>query len=182
MSDNQQSKSARKACSECGYSNRETAKFCSHCGYKFQQRRRGNPPRKRCLHCGHMNRFRANVCSNCGSMFQMLTMLSRGQSQRWCPQCGKARRPTAQVCSQCGYRFKTTPLEPPIIQSEALGDPIVDSTLISPNPVPHTPNLSGEPAPEISNEELNQLLRMNNDNGDLVVRLFRPLSSKKKRP
>lgn len=151
----------RKKCPQCGYANRTTAKVCANCAYRFVS---AEAPglRKFCTQCGTANTIRARVCVQCGKAFH---------TPKWCPQCGKPRRSGAKVCSQCGYTFRRlVPVEPPV-------KPFVDAPITLPpqfeapiplppedepkpaKPVPVASDLeaSGEAAPYISNDELNQL-------------------------
>jgi hypothetical protein len=172
----------RKACPNCGHSSRATAKICSHCGYVFFAVRENGMVRKRCAHCGHLNRMGAKVCTNCGSAFSGIAMISRGQAQKWCPQCGAPRRPTAKVCSQCGYHFKSTPIEPPLVHPNPKAVPIAPAQPVPPShPIRHarTPDIAGEPAPFLSDDELNRLRDVGNQNVDVFVRLFSALRSDK---
>ena len=161
----------RKACPNCGYSSRASAKVCSRCGYAFQYIHIDGRVRKRCQSCGYGNRIAAKVCSRCGSVFRGADMVSRGSVQKWCPQCGRARRPGAKVCADCGYHFKAAPLETPIIQSAELADtPVTPSELEQTAVVPRLPVT--EPAPYLSDDELNALRRTSIDQRDLFIRFF----------
>ncbi len=176
-----------KTCPQCGYANRVTARFCAQCGYAFFTVTSNGEVRKRCAHCGQLNRIGAKVCNRCGSAFEGVVMVSRGSSQKWCPRCGRERVPGAKECMQCGYRFKETPVEPPVTQSEEMGEePVVLSTApdaTPPVPAPivkqrtPTADLSGEPAPYLPDDELNRLRGMGSQHVDVFVRLadvFRP--------
>lgn len=165
----------RKKCPQCGHGNRISAKVCANCGYRFISAQIQGL-RKFCTQCGTANRIRARVCMQCGKAFRSA---SPTVVQKWCPQCGKPRHTTtkalAKVCSNCGYRFRTSVRtqshpEPPV-------KPFADSPLTLPplfdEPIPLPPDeeprkvdpvstvddqhSSGEPAPFISSDELNQL-------------------------
>ncbi len=149
----------RKLCPKCGHSNRATAKNCTQCGYAFSQadgQAAAQPEeqltvteeipvtdavlRKRCPNCGHMNRMGAKTCSRCGTAFGGKIMVVREHKQMWCPNCGARRRDGSKVCSYCGYRFKTAtaPVEPPVVQSGALGQPVITGSVIT-TPRPTAP-------------------------------------------
>jgi hypothetical protein len=53
-----------------------------------------------------------------------------------------------------------------------LADPPVATPPPPAKPAPRLPDLSGEPAPYLSNEELNQLRRAGSDHNDIFVRLL----------
>ena len=188
----------RKPCPNCGHSNRVTAKNCTQCGFAFFLADTGGMLRKRCAHCGFFNRMGAKICTRCGAAFRGTVMESRSQRQKWCPQCGAPRKAGAKVCNQCGYRFKAEPVEPPLVQSNDLGVPIkvkppeppvkvtprVTPTASEPPAQPASPkptDLSGEPAPYLSPEELERLRQMGTDRRDVFVRLFKSLRETKRK-
>jgi len=141
-------------------------------------------PRKRCPKCNHENRLGAKVCTQCGYVFQ--SMNSRGQ--KWCPSCGTANKLEAKVCTQCGHRFRTRfttpsvpalPPEPPVEQQASQGielppafDPISRKPAPKPAPPPIAPaspapsaqekSLEGEPAPDITDIDYDNLRRSGN--------------------
>jgi hypothetical protein len=108
----------------------------------------------------------------------------RAHGKKWCPQCGTPRRKQAKVCSNCGYRFKTVPAETAIVPN---ADPPVtlppefDAPAPLPPVSPHPVPLEGEPAPYISNEELNQLRGAGIYNPNLLARTITRLTRKDKR-
>jgi len=165
----------RKRCPNCGHSNRATAKNCTQCGFAFFLASSDGILRKRCSLCGHMNRLGAKVCSQCGSAFQGHILSAPNQRQKWCPQCGAKRRDTAKVCSRCGYRFKVPPMESPVIQSDTLGEPIVSQKITTSTPEPKKHDLSGEPAPYLSKDELERLRRVGTASPGTFVRIFQIL-------
>jgi hypothetical protein len=138
-------------------------------------------PRKRCPKCNHENRLGAKVCTQCGHVFQ--SMKSRGQ--KWCPRCGTANKLEAKVCIQCGHRFRTRfstpsvpplPPEPPVTQRAPEGielPPTFDKPRRTPappappapTPAPSQPQqpLEGEPAPDITDIDYDNLRRTGKD-------------------
>ncbi len=174
----------RKICPNCGHSNRYSAKNCTQCGFSFMFIRTEGALRKRCAFCGHYNRLGAKTCSQCGSKFRGTAeeMIPRSQVQKWCPQCGAPRREGAKVCSRCGYRYKTSPIEPPVVQSNELSEKVIPAEKLDPAPPPAVDSappkqrdLSGEPAPYLSDHELEHLRRMGSERRDVFVRLFNVL-------
>ncbi len=139
----------RKLCPICGHSNRASAKNCTQCGYAFFLTDTSGMLRKRCPQCGHMNRMGAKACSQCGHRFHVRARKLSGQ--HFCPQCGAPRRPGAKVCSNCGFRFKV-PTEPPVVQSNALGEPISVSSVTSTPPLPK-PVIKTPPEPPVVQSE-----------------------------
>lgn len=131
-------------------------------------------PRKRCPECGHENRLGAKVCTQCGHIF--LSMKSRGQ--KWCPRCGTVNKLEAKVCVNCGHRFRTVfrapsapplPKEDPITQPdppavelpptfEGTRPPLLPKSKPTPPQPQATPNLlDGEPAPDLTDFDFDQL-------------------------
>jgi hypothetical protein len=146
-----------------------------------------------------MNRMGAKVCSQCGSKFHPKLITTRGRSkpgalaaraqvQKWCPQCGAERREGAKVCSFCGYYFKDAaapkpqraepPFEAPITQASAQAEPAIQNVATTP-PEPKPRDLSGEPAPYITQEELERLRRMGGERPNTFVRLFKAIRDDK---
>ncbi|MBI1258202.1 MAG: zinc-ribbon domain-containing protein [Chloroflexi bacterium] len=195
----------RKRCPKCGHSNRAAAKVCTECGYAFFLEDTSGMLRKRCSHCGFMNKMGAKVCSQCGSKFHGKLLSSKARShnltQKWCPQCGAQRREGAKVCSYCGYRFKEIKIEPPVVQSSALAapaiehspapteqpvvqsntlaDPVTIQNVASVPPEPKVPDLSGEPAPYITQEELERLRQMGGERPGVFLRLYKAIRDDK---
>jgi DNA-directed RNA polymerase subunit RPC12/RpoP len=195
----------RKRCPKCGHSNRAEAKICTECGYAFFLENTSGVLRKRCSHCGFMNHMGAKVCSQCGSKFhsKLLTTRARAHNQRqkWCPQCGAQRHEGAKVCSYCGYRFKDIKIEPPVVQSNELSqppivhsnaptepqvvlsndlaEPVTIHNVTSAPPEPKPIDLSGEPAPYISQDELERLRRMGGERPGTFLRLFKAIRDDK---
>jgi DNA-directed RNA polymerase subunit RPC12/RpoP len=115
--------------------------------------------RKACPACGHQNRLNAQVCSQCGKAFSdahPIKATITGGRQKWCPQCGAARRVGAKVCTQCGYRFHFTRLTSPIEQQPPPAVALPPDVHIPP-PVVLPTDIGGEPAPYLSNDELDRL-------------------------
>jgi DNA-directed RNA polymerase subunit RPC12/RpoP len=167
----------RKICPHCGHSNRSTAKVCTACGRPFVLARATSLLRKRCPECGYENRLRAKVCSNCGHAFQVeRAAKSPTASAKWCPKCGTERKPGAKVCSNCGYRFESgkTPTAP-IVQ---MPQPAITPTPTPTPPVKLPPDLKGEPAPFMSNEELNKLRQAEPYHSNVFVRLLQQVTKK----
>jgi hypothetical protein len=86
----------------------------------------------------------------------------------------------AKVCSHCGYHFKLRPIEPPVKPQaeDPVSLPIQYDDVPAPLPArSKSYDLEGEPAPYISNTELNQLrgagLYQKNLLGRVVNRLTR---------
>ena len=195
----------RKRCPKCGHSNRAAAKVCTECGFAFFLEDTSGMLRKRCSHCGFMNKMGAKVCSQCGSKFHGKLLSSKARShnltQKWCPQCGAQRREGAKVCSFCGYRFKEIKIEPPVVQSNALAapaiehssapteqpvvlsntlaDPVTVHNVTSAPPEPKVPDLSGEPAPYITQEELERLRQMGGARPGVFLRLYKAIRDDK---
>ncbi|MBI1279271.1 MAG: zinc-ribbon domain-containing protein [Anaerolineaceae bacterium] len=173
--------SDRKSCSYCGHSNRASAKICTECGRSFTLVRATGVLRKRCPECGYENRLRAKVCSQCGHTFQVQKAPMRPVSStkaKWCPKCGSKRRPNAKVCSQCGYRFevdKASPTAPPIVQ---MPQPAITQKPAQPPPVKLPPDLKGEPAPYITDEELNKLRQGTSYHSNVFVRMLYQMTKK----
>lgn len=168
----------RKTCPRCGHSSRASVKVCPQCGYAFLSST-GGILRKRCDACGHMNRLGAKVCSRCGKAFENSVSMLQSEGQKWCPQCGKRRNASAKVCSNCGYRFKTPAISAPVVQSETHSEPISVKKITSAPPTPKPRDLSGEPAPYISPEELKRLRDMGAQDPGLFVRLYHVLRDNK---
>ncbi len=173
----------RKRCPKCGHSNRAAAKICTECGYAFFLESTSGMLRKRCSHCGFMNQMGAKVCSQCGHKFHGKLLSTRARShnltQKWCPQCGAQRREGAKVCSYCGYRFKELKVEPPVVQSSTLADPVTVHNVTSAPPEPKVRDLSGEPAPYVSQDELERLRQMGGERPGVFLRLFKAIRDDK---
>ncbi|MDX2159993.1 MAG: zinc ribbon domain-containing protein [bacterium] len=164
----------RKTCSQCGSSNKIGAKNCNQCGTPFSYLRENGVLRKRCTTCGYFNRDSAKVCSQCGTEYRRVVVASRpvarstapaqppsgkapNTTQRQlCPQCGSSQRMEARVCTQCGHRFTAAERKP------FTGDPISKRVQTS-APPPGAPrpvyDVSGEPAPYVTAEQLERLRR-----------------------
>jgi DNA-directed RNA polymerase subunit RPC12/RpoP len=194
-----------KVCPRCGHTNRMSAKNCTQCGTAFFLALVDGEIRKRCPRCGVYNRESAKVCTNCGREYRTLQLTSRGQRQKWCPQCGAPRHATAKVCARCGFRFKTgAAVEAPLQQSSLTTDPIPPQAAAKPAPPPEAPikqspliaepisrrvtaapprrgaarpdfDLSGEPAPYISPEELDRIRGKRPSRWDNIRRFIRSL-------
>jgi hypothetical protein len=171
---------ARKSCPTCGHFNRATAKVCTHCGHRFAVVQADGTARKYCTQCGYPNRVLARVCVQCGHRFRGMRPTTPFVGPKFCPQCGTKRRPMAKVCTHCGYHFRLRPVEPPV--NPQAEDPITLPTQYEDVPAPLPPrtksyDLEGEPAPYISDTELNQLrgagLYQKNLLGRVVNRLTR---------
>ncbi|MBA3873902.1 MAG: zinc ribbon domain-containing protein [Anaerolineae bacterium] len=169
----------RKICSHCGHSNRLNAKVCTDCGQPFVLVRATSLLRKRCPTCGYENRLRAKVCSNCGHEFQVekaAKVPTPTTSAKWCPKCGTQRKPGAKVCSNCGYHFETgKTATAPIVQ---MPQPAITTKPTPTPPVKLPPDLKGEPAPFISNEQLNQLREGTTYHSNVFVRMLYQMTKK----
>jgi DNA-directed RNA polymerase subunit RPC12/RpoP len=169
----------RKACPHCGHMNRAGAKVCTQCGRPFVLSSRTGMLRKTCPFCGHENRLRARVCSQCGKAFSGTHPIKTsiiGGRQKWCPQCGAARRPGAKVCTQCGHRFSFTRLTAPIVQPTP---PAVTLPPDSTTPAVKLPtDISGEPAPYLSSDELDRLRGGGAYHPNVFIRLLSTVNKK----
>ncbi len=133
--------------------------------------------RKRCSNCGYENRLRAKVCSHCGQAFAVEKIVNRPiAAAKWCPKCGAKRKPAAKVCTQCGYHFEVVkPSVPPIVQ---MPQPAMTPKPAPPPPVKLPPDLKGEPAPFITNEQLNQLRQGTAYHSNVFVRMLYQMTKK----
>lgn len=171
----------RKPCPKCGHANRPTAKVCSNCGHGFVSTREDGTLRKFCAQCGAENRIRARVCAQCGTPFRGVRPIIKVSGQKWCPQCGKPRRKQAKVCSQCGYRFRPTPEEAPVVPN---ADPPItlpekfDTPANLPTPTKRPVPLEGEPAPFLTNDEINQLRKTGIYRQNFAVRVRNQITRK----
>jgi DNA-directed RNA polymerase subunit RPC12/RpoP len=167
----------RKICPSCGHSNRANAKVCTHCGRSFSLVRATGMLRKRCSNCGAENRLSAKVCTSCGQAFSMEKALNRPTTTaKWCPKCGTKRKPGAKVCTNCGYRFESQkPSAEPIVQ---MPQPAITPKPPTTPPVELPPDLKGEPAPYISDEQLNRLRQGTAYHSNVFVRLLYQMSKK----
>lgn len=168
---------SRKLCPKCDHANRPTAKVCSRCGYGFVSVREDGALRKFCTHCGAENRIRARVCVQCGQLFRGVRPIIKVRGQKWCPQCGKPRRQQAKVCSNCGYRFKIIPQEAPIVPQTkpaiTLPQQFDAPPALPPDRPPKRPvPLEGEPAPYLTNDEINQIRGAGVYNQNLAARVL----------
>ncbi len=134
--------------------------------------------RKRCSNCGYENRLRAKVCSHCGKTFPIEKVVNRPSiPAKWCPRCGMKRKSGAKVCSRCGFHFEVgKPTAPPIVQ---MPQPAIDPQPVSPPPVKLPPDLKGEPAPFITNEQLNKLRQGTAYHSNVFVRMLYQMTTKK---
>lgn len=167
-----------KICPKCGHRSRAGAKNCAQCGTGFFIVYINGELRKRCRECNFYNRDRAKVCTHCGAPYPAILITSRGNTQKWCTQCGAPRRSTAKVCTQCGFRFTQSPLESPIQQSPALANPLSQQIQAAPPPsgaARPAYDLSGEPAPYISPQEMTRLLHKGTTRKGFMMRLLRAL-------
>src|SRR6185369_10981531 len=62
------------------------------------------------------------------------------------------------------------PTESPLVQSNALAEPVKVQSVTGTTPTPKPRDLSGEPAPYISKDELERLRRMGDQNAGLFLR------------
>ena len=184
----------RKKCPQCGYANRITAKVCANCAYHFVAAET-HGLRKFCTRCGQPNKIRAKVCTQCGKPFRAASPEATATARKWCTQCGKPRRAGAKVCSHCGYHFRRLiPVEPPvkpftdapITLPQQFDAPIPLPPADEPRPAPvvqappdTTLDSSGELAPFISNDELNQLRGKGVYNQKTVERTLTRISKKR---
>ena len=167
----------RKICPHCGHSNRANANICSQCGRAFVLVRATGMLRKRCSNCGYENRLRAKVCSHCGQAFAHEKVVNRPTTApKWCPKCGHKRKIGAKVCTQCGHHFDSgKPATAPIVQ---MPQPAIDLKPTPPPPVKLPPDLKGEPAPYLTNEQLNQLRQGTQYHSNVFVRLLYQMTKK----
>ena len=167
----------RKICPHCGHSNRASANVCTECGRSFMLVRATGLLRKRCSNCGYENRLRAKVCSHCGQAFPVEKAAKRATAEaKWCPKCGTKRKPGAKVCSQCGYHFELgKPGTAPIVQ---MPQPAINPKPTPPPPVKLPPDLKGEPAPFLTNEQLNQLRQGTAYHSNVFVRMLYQMTKK----
>ncbi len=172
-----------KICPKCGHRSRASAKNCAQCGTGFFIVYSKGELRKRCHECGFYNLDRAKVCTRCGTSYPAILMTSRGHVHKWCTQCGAIRRLTAKVCNRCGFHFTPPPLETPIQQSPALAEPLSQQIEAAPPPSGAARpafDLSGEPAPYISPQEMQRLQRGGTTRTGRMMRLLRALLGEKR--
>lgn len=167
----------RKICSYCGHSNRSTAQVCTQCGRSFVLVRSTGMLRKRCPNCDHENRLRAKVCSQCGQTFSVEKLVRRpNATAKWCPRCGHKRKPEAKVCSNCGYHFETHKANTAaIVQTPP---PATNPKPAPQQPVKLPPDLKGEPAPFLSDDQLNRLRQDGPYHSNVFVRLLNQMTKK----
>ena len=167
---------------------------------------------KFCPQCGAPNKRTAKVCVQCGHRFKATTLASAqphesaaqlSEIEKSCPACGTVNKLAAKVCIQCGHRFSTRfeqnkasepsakISEPPVAQN-----PQPALTLPQAFELPSTPDLpsvsapniltgnslEGEPAPDISSDELNRLREQSAENIPPYERLQRSLQRKQQKP
>ena len=167
----------RKICPNCGHANRATANVCAQCGRAFTLVRSTGLLRKRCPDCGHANRLRAKVCSQCGHTFSIPKPGRRSvTTAKWCPECGHKRNPGAKVCSNCGYHFDNRKSNTAAITQ--MPQPAVTPQPAPPQPIKLPPDLKGEPAPYISNDQLDQLRQGGAYHSNVFVRLLYQMTKK----
>ncbi len=167
----------RKICPHCGHSNRAGANVCTECGRSFMLVRATGLLRKRCAACGYENRLRAKMCSHCGQAFPVEIAAKRASAgAKWCPKCGAKRNTGAKVCSHCGHHFEIDkPNTAPIVQ---MPQPAITPKPAPPPPVKLPPDLKGEPAPFLTNEQLNQLRQGEAYHSNVFVRMVYKMTKK----
>ncbi len=187
----------RKRCAQCGAMNRMGAKVCAQCGMAFGGRVLTLRQRW-CPQCGAERRPNAKVCSFCGYRYKVDTepiepplLLSNDLSEPirvrselpHTPAPISAEAPKVQASVRTPDLTSTavptvptaSPLvEPPVLLSNDLAEPVKVHTMTGTTPTPKPRDLSGEPAPFISKEELDRLRRMGDQNSGLFLRRRRP--------
>ena len=181
-----------KYCPQCGHPSRLSGRVCTQCGYRFRvSTLRGSTPDlrkaagtglKSCLRCQAANKSTAKVCTQCGYRFAAAGSAVSNAAKKSCPQCGHISAQSAKVCSQCGHRF-AVPTESAIIQTPtnavtlppefaaptplpAAIEPI--RATAAPQPDPVLDALAGEPAPDISGDEIDAMNAMKPQDQDLM--------------
>lgn len=195
----------RKRCPNCGHMNRLGAKKCSQCGTAFGGR--VLPAREHvqrwCPNCGARRRDGAKVCSYCGYRYKTPTeapvvqtsdlgepITSGGVISAKVPAASAA--PTEPPVVQTGElgepvtagetitaippKVSRQPVEPPVVQAETLAEPVKVRRVIT---TPKPPDLSGEPAPYLSAEDLKRLRDVGEHRPGFFVRLYQVLRDDK---
>jgi len=181
----------RKRCSHCGYMNRMGAKVCSQCGSKFRVKlltTRGriqaqNHAQKWCPQCGAQRNEGAKVCSFCGYHYKDIQV----QPAPVRPVVPKVEPPFEPPVMQSSTQAEPTTIqavtpepsfEPPVMQS-SVSEPVTVHNVTSAPPEPKAPDLSGEPAPYITQEELERLRTMGGERPGVFLRLFKAIRDDK---
>jgi hypothetical protein len=180
----------RKRCQQCGAMNRMGAKVCAQCGKPFRSRLI-TFGQKWCPQCGAERRPNAKVCSFCGYRFKpesapipaeppvvqsndLSAPIKTRKDMPYTPAsiAAEAPKPPKGVRTPDLTRtaVPTEAPEAPIMQSNDLADPIGVRSTTGTTPTPKPPDLSGEPAPYLSKEELDRLRRMGDQNTGLFIR------------
>jgi hypothetical protein len=193
----------RKRCSHCGYMNRMGANVCSQCGSKFHARLRTTRGRshsplsaraqvqKWCPQCGAQRREGAKVCSFCGYRFKdipvtparkpVIKPVEQSIEPRFEPPVMQSSTQMDALAIQAAPNQPQieAPFEPPIMQSNTLAEPVTVHNVTSAPPEPKTPDLSGEPAPYITQDELERLRTMGGERPGVFLRLFKAIRDDK---
>jgi hypothetical protein len=177
----------RKRCQQCGAMNRMGAKVCVQCGKAF----RGkfvSFRQKWCPQCGAERRPNAKVCSFCGYRFKpesapiiaeppvvqssdLSAPISPRRDLPHTPAPVSAEAPKVpQGVRTPDLTSAAVPTESPLVQSNDLADPVGVRSTTGTTPTPKPRDLSGEPAPYISKEELERLRHMGDQNAGLFLR------------
>jgi DNA-directed RNA polymerase subunit RPC12/RpoP len=186
----------RKRCSHCGFMNRMGAKVCSQCGSKFHSKllttraKSRNRAQKWCPQCGAERHEGAKVCSFCGYHFKEVPA-PKPQPKQVEPPFEAPITQSNSLSDAAIHTFASAPeakvplqpseppFEPPITQSSTNAEPITVHNVTSAPPEPKAPDLSGEPAPYISKDELERLRRMGGERPGVFLRLFQAMRDDK---
>jgi hypothetical protein len=121
-----------------------------------------------CPECGHANNDTAKLCSQCRHRFVESQPVvdtdtaneNQDEGQKMCPKCGTVVHLKAKVCAQCGHHFRThfeeIPAEPPIAAPLPPAISLPPEFTLTP-PAPELPRLSGELAPDLAPDDLDEM-------------------------
>jgi hypothetical protein len=195
----------RKRCPNCGHMNRLGAKTCSRCGTAFGGKvlPAREHPQQWCPNCGARRRDGAKVCSYCGYRFKTPTEApivqtgdlsepitaggvisanlpapSAAPTEPPVVQTGELGEPVTAggVISANAPKVSGTPTEPPVVQNDTLAEPVKVRRVVT---APKPPDLSGEPAPYLSPEDLKRLREVGEHRPGFFVRLYQVLRDDK---
>jgi ribosomal protein L40E len=177
----------RKRCQQCGAINRMGAKVCAQCGKAFRGKL-VSFGQKWCPQCGAERRPNAKVCSFCGYRFKpesapivdeppvvqsndLSAPISTRTDLPHTPAPISVEAPKAAPAARTpDLTSAAVPTEAPIMQSNDLAEPIKKRSTTGTTPTPKPPDLSGEPAPYLTPDELSRLRRMGDQNTGLFIR------------
>lgn len=183
----------RKRCQQCGAMNRMGAKVCAQCGSAFRGKMVALR-QKWCPQCGAERRPNAKVCSFCGYRFKpesasiiteppivqsselSASIITRGDLPHTPASINAEAPKPAPAASTPDLTRTAVPTEAPaapLVQSNDLADPIRKRSTTGTTPTPEPPkprDLSGEPAPYLTPDELTRLRRMGDQNTGLFIR------------